>query len=316
MRLAFLLVLVVSCVPPPVYRVQRTARVPRPAVPLRTGEPLAGPLELSVGASTAGNLGGEPRLADQGAAVEVPSQQYRAELRIRIKRGELAPFYENALESSLEPLDPTQAAVREGTPSTAGLATRYSIDTGAPGFSIGLGFEMMSSSVPYVEYRTCVEWCEENGATGTQINYGTESVGSFGFALTPTYRTGNLLVFGGMYSRRHPTIKRKGTELYAMDYDRDVDGGAYNLLVHAGVEYQLPVVSLTATLQQNLTADPVQYGPSLGFALAFRVPELAPDRPRPPREPTPIYAPPSGPVYAPGPVASHDYDAELPDDPW
>ena len=98
--------------------------------------------------------------------------------------------------------------------------------------------------------------------------------------------------------------------MYAEDYDQDVDGGRYNWLLNAGVEYRLPIVSLMATVQQNLTRDPVQYGPSFGFAVAFRVPD------RPSRR---IAAePPPPPVVQSGPpgAAVIDRDAELPDDPW
>jgi hypothetical protein len=309
MRFVLLLVVVVACVPPPVYRVQRTARVPHPAAPLRTGEPLAGPIELSVGASSIGDAS-EPELVDRDASIEVAREQMRAELRIRLgKRGEIAPIYEQANSGTMHALDMTQAPVESGAPSGIGIATRYSIDTGAPGFAFGVGLEAMSWQIPYVEYRTCIEYCEENGA-GDSINHGYEGVSTLGLSLTPTYRRGNLAVFGGAYTRRHPTIKRKGTELYAMDYDQDVDGGRYNWLLSAGVEYRLPIVSLMATVQQNLTRDPVQYGPSFGFAIAFRVPDRKPRRVD--------VEPPPAPVIQSGPPGASivDRDSELPDDPW
>jgi hypothetical protein len=208
-------------------------------------------------------------------------------------------------------LDKTQAPVGSGAPTGIGVATRYSFDTGAPGLSFGVGFEVMDWQIPYVEYRTCVEYCEENGAPQMQINHGTEGVSTLGLSLTPTYRRGNFALFGGAYTRRHPTIVRKGTELYTNDYDRDVDGGRYNWLLNAGVEYRLPIVSLMATVQQNLTRDPVQYGPSFGFAIAFRVPERAPRRPV-------FVEVPVAPVAQLGPpgAAILDRDDELPDDPW
>jgi len=305
---------VVACVPPPVYRVQRTARVPRPAVPLRTGEPLDGPAELSVGMNSFGDVT-KPELVDEQAALEVPKAQARSELRFRLgrrgARGELAGIYEQSLESGMKPLDPTQAPVREGAPSGAGLAFRYSIATGTPGFSIGTGVEAMSWSIPYVEYRTCVEYCEENNAPLMQINHGTETTGTFGFALTPTYRTGAFAIYGGAYARRHPTIVRKGNEYSVNDYDQDVSDGTYNVLVHAGVEYRLPIVSILATVQQDLTADPVLYGPTFGLAIALRVPNQ-PKLPYHAQDPRPVYQ--SGPPGAPSTTSSDD--AELPDDPW
>ncbi|HEU4615706.1 MAG TPA: hypothetical protein VFS15_26605 [Kofleriaceae bacterium] len=290
MRFAAVLLVItaVGCVPPPVYRVQRTARVPHPAAPLRTGEPLDGPVELSLGASSVGDLAA-PRLVDKQASIEVPREQMRGELRIRLgrrgARGELAPIFETAAPSSMQPLDPTQAPVESGAPTGFGLAGRYSIDTGAPGFSIGVGLEAMSWQIPYVEYRTCVEFCEENGAPAMQVLHGTEGASTLGASLTPTYRHGDVAVFATAYTRRHPTIVRKGTELYAMDYDQDVDSGNYNWIVSAGIEYRLPVVSLMATVQQDLTRDPVAYAPSFGFSVAVRVPD--PPQPRASAAPDP-----------------------------
>lgn len=271
----------VGCVPPPVYRVQRTARVPHPAAPLRTGEPLDGAVELSVGASSLGDVRA-PELVDKQASIEVPREQMRAELRFRLgrrgARGELAPIFEMAAPGSMQALDKTQAPVETGAPQGFGLAARYSIATGAPGLSIGVGLEAMSWQIPYVEYRTCVQYCEENGAQTMQVLHGTEGVSALGLSLTPTYRLGAVAVFATAYTRRHPTIVRKGTELYETSYERDVDGGRYNWIVSAGIEYRLPVVSLMATVQQDLTRDPVAYAPSFGLSLAFRVPD--PPQPR------------------------------------
>jgi hypothetical protein len=300
-----------ACVPAPVYRVQRTARVPHPAVPLRTGEPLAGPVELSVGASSIGDVM-RPKLVDEQASIEVAREQLRTELRFRIGRGELAPIVEAAVGRTVA-LDETQAPVEQGMPAGVGLAGRYSFATGAPGFSIGLGVEAMSWQIPYVEYRTCIEHCEENLAPTMQKFHGRESVATFGASLVPTYRVGKLALFAGAYTRRHPTIKRKGTELYETN-DSDVDGGNYNLMVHAGAEYRIPAVSFLATVQQDLTAEPVQYGPSFGFAIAFHIPDSKPL----PRwkswknEP----APPAPSTYGPPGALANDYDANLPDDPW
>ncbi len=279
MRIAALLVVmllpVVGCVPPPVYRVQRTARVPYPVAPLRTGEPLAGPIELSVGGTS--NAARAPELADKQAAIEVAREQLRSELRIRLgTRGELTTSFETAREHSMTALDDTQAPVRDGVPSGFGFGGRYSVQTDAPGLTIGVGADVMMWKIPYVEYRTCVENCAENNAPAMQINYGTDNAASFAASITPTYRHGELAVFANGYMRRHPTIVRKDTELYSQNASRDVDDGNFNFLVSAGVEYRLPVASVLATVQQNLTRDPVEYGPTFGLAIAFRVPDKKP----------------------------------------
>jgi len=244
----------------------------------------------------------------------VAREQMRGELRIRLgKRGELAPIFETAGPGMIA-LDKTQAPVERGAPWGVGVATRYSFDTGAPGFSIGLGLEAMTWQIPYVEYRTCVAYCEENAAPLMQKNWGFEGVSTLGFSLAPTYRHGNFAFFASAYARRHPTIVRKGTEQFAMDYDQDVDGGPYNWLVNAGVEYRMPVVSVLASVQQDLIAYPVQYGPSFGLAVAFRVPDQKSRRvdtePQPAAPAPATFGPPGD------PDAPHDRDANLPDDPW
>lgn len=274
------LCLLVGCVPPPVYRVQRTARVPRPAAPLRTGEALAGPVELSFGASSIGDVR-SPRLVDDEASLEVADQQYRGEARFRLGRAELAPIFEYAGGNSMRALDRTQAPVGEGSVNGLGGAVRYSIDA-SEGFSFGIGLEAMNWEIPYVEYRTCVEYCEENNAPQMQVRHGVENVASWAFSFTPTYRRGPIAIFAGAYMRQHPTIERKGTELFQEERDEDVAVGPNNWLLHAGVEWRLPYVSVLAQVQQTITRDPIWYGPSFGFAIAARLPEFSLPKSTPP----------------------------------
>jgi hypothetical protein len=246
------------------YNINRTARVPHPAVPLRTGEPLAAPIEASFGASS---LGGRGTLVNHDAALEVPSQQLRAEFRIRLgQRGELAAIHERAIESSFRPLDRTQAPVEDGNPLGYGVAFRYAVQPPEyPRLSIGLGIEARVWSIPYVQYSTCVLFCRA-GAPTMQVTHDSVDVASVAFAVSPAYRIGAWTLFGGLYAARHPTIERKD---YTFDlYDADVSSGPYNVLVDAGVELRVSNVSLLALVHQDLTTDPVRYGPSVGLALA------------------------------------------------
>jgi hypothetical protein len=260
--LPVLLIGLAGCLPPPTYQVQRSARVPRPAVPLHSGQPLDGPVELSVGATA----GGHGKLIDRQAAIETPSTQARAELRFKIRRGEIAWLYERSLAGTFAQLDRTQAPVESGAPRAAGVALRYSWETGEPGLSVGTSVEVMDWGIPYVEYRTCVENCD--GVTINERHTGTEHFLTGAFGITPSYRSGPWTVFGGAYTRRHPTIERKDTESNYYD-DPDVSAGNWNFMVHAGVEYRTGLVSFLASIQQDLSADPVQYGPSIGVALAI-----------------------------------------------
>ena len=254
--------------PPPVYRVQRSARVPRPTVPLRTGQPLAGPIELSFGASSVADTL-EPRGANSDEAIEVPRHQLRGELRIRLfERGEIAAIHERAIGGATK-LDPTQADVDAGQPWGAGAAWRYSIAPHGERWSVGLDIELLRWSVPYREIRTCVENCEDVPLVQYVDDVSGETTAGFG--VTPAYRvTPQLTLFGGVFTRNHPRITRKGEEIGEYN-DADTTGGPFNVLVHAGAAMQLGAFTALLLVHQNLDSDPVRYGPSIGIAIAAAI---------------------------------------------
>lgn len=261
------LLVIGGCLPVPIYKVQRSARVPHPAAPLRSGAPLAAPIEASFGASSALDTRA-PRLANREAAVETESTMVRGELRIRIAtRGELYFAHERGFGP--KPIDPTQAPVPgDHDAFSMGMGFRYALELDR-NFFVGLGLGMQVWSIPYVEYRSCIENCDN--APLQQRNDGDDSVGGLVYSITPTYRSGDWTLFGGLYVAPHPTIVRKGTEYGALDYNSDLDAGPYNYVVHAGVEYKLGPISFLAHVQQDLTRDPVWYGPSFGLAIAGRL---------------------------------------------
>jgi hypothetical protein len=264
--LVFLILPVVAgCLPPPVYKVQRSVRVPHATVPLRTAQPLAGPVEITLGASNAADVV-KPRRGDDTAAIEVPQRQVRGELRIRLRtNGELALIHERGIGASSLKLDSTQAPIGDGSPYGTGFAYRYAI-RGDRGLVVGIEAEALFWQLPYVEYRTCVENCE--GSATLEMDRGTAHESTLGFGVTPSYQLGDLTVFGGGFVRNHPTIERKGTEIGYTQHE-DVSGGNMNLLLHAGVAYRF-AEQFTALLvvDQNVTVDPVRYGPGIGFALS------------------------------------------------
>lgn len=256
-----------ACLPDPIYKVQRTARVPHPAAPLRSGAPLDAPLEASFGASSAFDLRA-PRLVDHTAAVETPAVQLRGEVRIRLGTfGELHLANEHALDPTA--LDPTQAPIPGGHNAWSfNLGLRYAVPI-APGMFLGLGVESVVWTLPYVEYRSCVANCE--GAPAQERDSGTDNLWGLAADITPTYRSGDLTLFAGLHIAPNPTIQRKGTEIGAIDYDSDLALGPTSYIIHAGAEYKLGPVSLLAQIQQDLGGSPVAYGPSFGFAIAGRL---------------------------------------------
>jgi hypothetical protein len=272
-RSVVVLAFVVSCMPVPVYRVQRTVRVPHPAAPLWSGAPMQGPIELAVGASSVLDTR-SPHLHDHDASIEVPSQQFRGEVRFRAHTyGQLVLIHDHAFSSSFHALDPTQAPVREGSAESLGVAARYSFHVpDTPRFTIGLGVEALKWWLPFVEYRSCVANCE--GHVTQQMVTGRDTVAMMAFSLVPAYRTGRWTAFAGLYGAPHPTVVRKGTEVGGT-YDTTLDRGDMNLLLHAGVELSVRQFSVLVQVQRDMIVDPASYGPSFGFALAGRLPESA-----------------------------------------
>ncbi|HSN25949.1 MAG TPA: hypothetical protein VLT45_06670 [Kofleriaceae bacterium] len=270
------LLLLAACLPPPVYRVQRDVRVAHAAAPLWSGSPMQGPVEASFGASTlaetrAPKIGDDPTVAS-----EVPSRQVRGELRFRYMHyGQLALIHDHAISSSYRALDPTQAPVDHGTAQSLGIAIRAAIPVeGVPGLSIGFGVELLQWWLPYVEYRSCVANCD--GEPAQEMTTGEDTLVEPAMQLIPSYRTGHVTLFAGIYATPHARVERKGTEYSSIDYDSEITRSTANFIVHAGAEVTFGYVSVLAQVQQDLVRDPVSYGPSLGVALAVHAPESLP----------------------------------------
>ena len=273
-RLALLLLLMfAACLPPPTYRVQRDVRVAHATAPLWSGSPMQGPVEVSAGASNlvdarAPKIGDDPTIAS-----EVPSTQLRGELRFRFARyGQIAVIHDHAVGSTYRALDPTQAPVDHDTALSLGLAVRGAIPVEeVPGLSLGLGFEAVEWWLPYVEYRSCVQNCE--GVPVQEMTTGTDTLIEPAFHVVPSYRSGPWTLFAGIYATPHARVERKGTEYSATDYDSEITRSGFNFIAHAGAEVTFGYVSVLAQVQQDLVSDPVDYGPSLGVALAIHAPE-------------------------------------------
>lgn len=267
------LLMFAACIPPPVYRVQRDIRAAHATAPLWSGSPMQGPVDVAVGASNlvdarAPRLGDDPTIAS-----EIPSAQVRGELRFRLGTyAQLAMIHDHAISSTYRALDPTQAPVSHGTAQSFGLAIRGSIpDEEVPGLSIGLGFELLEWSLPYVEYRSCVADCGNSPLQ--EMNTGDDTLLEPALQFIPSYRRGALTIFAGVYATPQARIVRKDWEIGAKDYDSDIDRSGFNFIANAGAELRFGYVSVLAQIQQDLSSDPVSYGPSLGIGLALHAPE-------------------------------------------
>jgi hypothetical protein len=253
------------------YAYNTAGLVPRATVPTRSGSPLGAPGAFTAGASNVGDVRA-PELADQDAAVEVPTTQLRGDLRVRLGRiTDLGLVYERGLAAGARKLDPTAPDVKGGDVSGWGITVGVAIPTGDPRWHIGLRIETTLWNAPYVEYETCLENCPTPGAT--QVQRGRDAALTQGIGVTPSFRSGALTLFGGAFARNQPTVTQK--EIGAYGGDR-IESGPFNLLVHAGVEIALGHgIKGILIAHQDLTAAPVRFGP--GLAAAIQLPLGTPD---------------------------------------
>jgi hypothetical protein len=251
-----------------VGNIQRSARVPHASVPLSAGQPLSTPIELSAGLSNVTDVV-KPAVGDASQAVEVPATEMRDELRLRAgQRGQIAVIYEQGFAATSQRPDSTQAPVGPGDVHGYGASFGYSFQTARPELSIGTTLELISWWVPYVEYTTCTN-CS---VTSTVIGHGSAHPLTLGIGIAPSYHSGQVTWFAGVFARNHPTTERKEINVDLDSSRGDVKAGPFNLLLDAGVEIELqPWLSALAVLHQDLTTSPVQYGPGFGIALTARL---------------------------------------------
>ncbi len=256
--------LVAACV----GNVQRSARVPHPAVPNATGQGMSSLADFSVGASSITDVVA-PSVGDATQAVEVPGTQMRGEFRLRTTANSfVGVVHERGFASTSQQPDSTQAPVGNGDVLGYGMVVGGSVKTSMPELRIGLVGEFMIWNVPYVEYQTLAPGLPTNY---TIVEHGTDSVATFGLGVSPSYKVGQFTAFGGVFARNHPTTLRKEYNV-VLQAGGDVESGPLNILLDAGVAYDFSKqLSGSLIINQNITANPVQYGPGLQVALTAKL---------------------------------------------
>lgn len=298
--LATSLLFVIGC---GTYRVNRAALAPHAAPSLATGQPLDGAAEMRFGASSLAHSTG-PSVGDPEAAVEIPGTQLHADGRVRLSDVfALGLIYENGLDATAErPKGAAQPPVDAGNVQGYGVVADLSIPTNDPKLRVGLSFEGMLWRIPYVEYQTCTADCPLD-EPWTFMEEGFDDTDTFAIAITPSYDLGTVRVFGGLTARQHPTIQQKDIEQDPiLDVEPEVESGPFNIILSAGVEAELAggALKLLGIVYQNVTQDPVQYGPGMAALISVPIGRKAAR----PREPQVIGAPPApAPYYPPPPPA-------------
>ncbi|HTE55938.1 MAG TPA: hypothetical protein VK698_34030 [Kofleriaceae bacterium] len=274
------------------YSVRKSALAPHMAPPMRSGAGLGeSAAEASFGASTLVSGAPPEEGAGANAGLHIPRRELGGALRGGVTRNlDLGILWDYGLRQGAYKTNQDEPSPQNGSVWGAGFSTFYSIPSVFPGVRIGIGLDLMRYSVPYVEYRTCVEYCD--AGPYTTVKHDREGINVYSLSIIPSWRSGRITLFGGGTLRNHPTVA-KGEVEYGTYDDDEVEEGPTNLVVTAGAEIELVAgVRLLGMVYQPMSEDPVRYGPTIGVALTVPLARRAP--PPPPRSaPLAVSGPPT-----------------------
>jgi hypothetical protein len=300
MRIAFLALLATSAACT-TYTVRKSALAPHIAPPMRSGQDLGNATaEASFGASALGRTDAPVEGQDANAGLYIPRVQMFGALRKRLGDDfDLGVLYDHGFRRGAFATSDDQPEPRTGSTYGLGVTSFYSIEVD-PRFRIGIGGDLMIYSIPYVEYRTCVDFCGD--APYTRVEHDRDSIGVYSLSVIPSWRSGRLTLFGGGTIRNHPTID-KGQIDDIFDDDDEVEGGPPNFIVQAGIDLELGQgIRAMAIAYQPVDEDPVDYAPTFGLALTFPLGRHRKATPAPAAQPYPPYGyPPPQQPYPPPP---------------
>lgn len=249
------------------HSVRRSALVPHMAPTMRDGQGLGDAVgQLDLGSSAIVAMG-EPKEGDTAAGLHIPNTQVNGALRLQPTRNfDIGVIYERGFDQGSTSIAPDQPDP-EGDAQGLGISLGYSVQTRDPGFRVGLTMEFINYTVPYVEYRTCIDNCY--GSPYTEVDRANVNVPVIAFGVTPSMRRGPWTFFGGLTLRSHPTVERGGVE-YGEGNDEDLESGPLNAVVAAGTTFTTPArVSASVLIYQTISQDPVEYAPTLAATLSL-----------------------------------------------
>ena len=260
---------------------------------MTTGAPIEGRGELSIGASSVAHLG-DPKEGDvDNQGIEIPGTQLFGGLKGRF--GEHFTFgalYEVGLDKGAKKINASQPDVDEGNAHGYGISMDIAIPIDEK-WNIGVGLDAMLWSCPYVAYKTVV------GTGGFTISERSrDTVSQLAASITPSYKIdSDILIFGGLTVKNHPTIDQKVTGTTFDDVD--VDSGPGNYIISAGIEASLAKdkIKLSAMGYYDVSRDPAKYGPGMAVMMSLPFGPKA----------QPQQQPPPGVIYAPQPYYPQPY---------
>jgi hypothetical protein len=270
LRLGFLSVAVLLCAASGTQKVQRAALVPHQQPIQHSGQPIGDNRgEFALGTSTLSVLT-DPEIApDTNAGLYIPRYHVSGAARLRISRElDMGLLYDQGLNKGKIPIQEGQPPVEHGDVYGGGLTMHYAWVTANPDFSIGLGFDLIFYSVPYVEYKSCLtEVCVDPDALWENEVEKRDNVAVLALGVTPSWRLSpTLAAFGGMTVRNHPTVPRTTIEMPDLGDDDDViQRGPANFVANAGIEMTFGNgLRGMVHIFQPVYGDPVRYGPTFG----------------------------------------------------
>lgn len=281
----------------PRYQVQRSARVLPPLPSMRSGAPMADPIELSsnTGVVTVAEAN------DNDSGNRVSRTWVDGALRLRISgHGDLALLGEAAPASpSIRVSESDMPPVGTGMPYAfgAGLRTRIGEDRG---MNVGLNLDILRHSVPVAQVAECVSGgglfdapCPAGSDSPTHWS-GRSSTGMLRMGLVPTWVGERFTWFGGVSIRTAHWVPREDEVRGAPD-SVELEIG-WSAVVAAGAEFPLGErVRLQALVAQPVGDPGAGFGPLVSLGLTVAVaPARAASRPAPAPRPEAPRPPASG----------------------
>jgi len=301
------------------YTVRKSALAPHMAPPMRNGQNLMGSAaEAAVGASAMARTADPVEGPDANAGLYIPRVEVTAALRKRISADmDLGLLYDHGFRRGAIATSEDQPEPNNGSVYGGGVTGFYSVPTGTPGLRVGVGLDLLVYSVPYVEYRTCVDFC--GSEPYSRVDHDRDNIGVYSLAVIPSYSTGRVTVFGGGTVRNHPTIDKGSIEgPLEIDSDDEVDSGPPNFILSGGIDVELGQgIRAMAIVYQTMDKDPVDYAPTLGIGLTLPLGRYHEPKPQPVQQPYgyPPYGYPPPQPYPPQPYPPQPYPYPPPPQP-
>jgi hypothetical protein len=272
------LVLLAGCLPEPQYAVRRTAVVPHPAPPARSGQPLEAKVRLS-GHHSSVIVPVEPREnPTSNSGLYVARHNLGGQVRFKASPAwDLGFGYQRSLKRGAMATDRSNAFIPRDGASTTTAGGLYSAPLDLEDrFRLAVALDLGVVRASVREEGHCIANCEY--AAPSYVDQGTRTVGFASASLIPSYRTGNWVTFASATVQNHPTNVDKDIQgAWTADPSDDLNDGPPYLILGAGLEYRDPSgVTILGHIYQPLSTSVVQYGPAAGFSVAIELGALDP----------------------------------------